>query len=138
MADLKNNNLNGRLTRAFRGMRLDGLQKRFLAAATPETRGRAEAALVQFAQAAQRLRISENAFNKRARPQKGSKPSLLKHLRTPEQFAAVRAFGAAKQALLAINPEVGRRIINAFAAADIGTMQTVSRPAVPNAQTPKL
>ncbi len=119
-------------------MRLDGLQKMFLAAASPENRGLAEAALTQFRQAAQRLRLSENAFNKRARPQKDSKPNLLKHLRTSEQFAAVRAFSAAKQTLLAINPDIGRRIINAFTAAEAGAPQTVSRPAVLNTQTPKL
>ncbi|MBU6475222.1 MAG: hypothetical protein KGL10_01585 [Alphaproteobacteria bacterium] len=133
----------GDLSHAFRAARngaadkLDTLQKMFLAAATAENRTAAAAALNQFHQAAQRLRVSEGAFNRRARAEDG-KLTLLKHLRSAEEFAAVRAFGAAKQALLGLSPDIGRRIVRLAGAAEIATQQATARPVMATARAASL
>ncbi len=127
----RQNGTAGPLTRAFRGTRLDMLEKMFVATPAGQDRAAAEAVLQQFHGATRRLRLSENAFNNRARARQGAKPSLLKHLRDPEQFAAIRAFGAAKQALLSVNPDIGRKIARLAIAEDIALRGSAAPAAAP-------
>ena len=102
----------GQLGRAFRNATLATLQMAFMAATSRADQPAAAIALNEFHQAARKLNISENAFNQRARARNGDKPTLLTHLRTPEQFAAMRDFSAAKETLLGFNSAVGRHIVN--------------------------
>ena len=97
----------GRLSSPFQDAALTALQRAFLA-----TPGAPEAAetLEKFREAADTLLVSEGAFTARPRDADGP-PDLIHHLRTPEQFAALRGFAAAKEALLEANPEVGGRIV---------------------------
>ena len=66
--------------------------------------------LDKFQQAARRLRISENAFNIRARRSTNSKPSIMKHLRSSAELKAVREFHQAKDLLDGAGP-LGREIV---------------------------
>ena len=102
----------GRLGRAFRNATLATLQIAFIAAASRADQPAAAVALNEFHQAARRLNISENAFNQRARAASANNPTLLSHLRSHEQFAAMRDFSAAKETLLGFNSGVGRHIVN--------------------------
>jgi hypothetical protein len=113
LSDKSNLNAAGeRLSRAFRTATLTALQTAFLSVASLAEKTAATQALNQFHQAARRLRISENAFNKRARP---AGNSLMNHMRNSAQFAAMRSFSDAKANLLAISPDVGRSIVRLVA-----------------------
>ena len=117
----------GRLGRAFRNATLATLQIAFIAAASRADQPAAAVALNEFHQAARRLHISENAFNQRARASSTNKPTLLAHLRSPEQFAAIRDFSAAKETLLGFNSKVGHHIVNLVA-------QGAGTPKIPRRQ----
>ncbi len=104
----------GRLTGAFRAATLTSLQTSFLSAASLADKVAATQALSQFYRAARRLHISENVFNKRARPS-GDRLSVMAHMRNRAQFAAMREFSAAKELLLDISPALGRSIVRLVA-----------------------
>jgi hypothetical protein len=122
----------GGLLRAFRSATLTALQNAFLSATSAAEKPKALEALNQFHRAARRLRlsqtaqrprISKNTFNERARPS-SARSILLAHLPTPEQFAAMRGFSAAKETLLSFSPDVGRSIVRLVAlGAEITTPQ---------------
>jgi hypothetical protein len=111
MALLKQKKGSDQLGGAFYDAALTALQHAFLA--TPDARG-AQEALERFRVAADALLVSENTFSARSR---GTGPDLGRHLRTPEQFAALRGFTSAKEALLDVNPDIGGRIIRLVTAA---------------------
>jgi hypothetical protein len=103
--------LAGRLGAHFRSVTLTALHARFLAAAPETDKMKAAAVLEEFYRAAVRLRAREtergidSAFNHQAAP------SLMKHLRNPAQFSAMRTFSAAKENLLGFHPEIGHDIV---------------------------
>ncbi|HYD19458.1 MAG TPA: hypothetical protein VEF76_13365 [Patescibacteria group bacterium] len=93
----------GHATGAFGNLALTGYQQK-LAATGPE----AHEAYAGFIAAAETLRSSENAFNSRARK---SGPDLKGNLRSNTQFAAIKGFNSAKEALLGVDSVVGQQIV---------------------------
>jgi hypothetical protein len=92
----------GKLTEGFNAVTLKALSAQF-AAAGPD----AEKTLKDFYAAAQQLKVRENEFNRRAKPEG---QGLKANLRSADNFAAIKTFATAKQALLAVNAEVGAQI----------------------------
>lgn len=97
--------------------KLRDVQKAFLNAAGTEKEAAIEV-LTKFHRAARSLRISETAFNQRARRDNNSQPSLLDNLRDSTQLRLARDFETAKRALVEFNPELGKRIATLVAAQD--------------------
>lgn len=93
----------GQAVNAFGSLALSQYQQKFNATA-PE----AGEAFAGFIAAAETLRSSESAFNSRAR--KGG-PDLKGNLRSDTQFAAIKSFNSAKEALLGVDSTVGQQIV---------------------------
>jgi hypothetical protein len=102
--------LKGKLSADFRSTALSSLHLDFFAAVEGADGKNAAQTLDRFYQAAARLCSSENEFNRRARPSSGG-PSLMRHLRNPQQFASLREFNLVKEKLLDINSKTGSQII---------------------------
>lgn len=122
----------GKLGTAFRSATLMSLRRAFVAAAHVEE-STAQQVLTHFEKAAQRLRLSEHGFRVRARKAE-AKPTLLSHLRTPEQFAALRDFAAARENLLNLSPDIGGRIVRHVALATDSPVVASLRPTAPSPQ----
>lgn len=117
--------IQGRLGDSFQQAALVALEHAFLAGAAD--RPLAERVLSRFKRLAESLRISEEAFAMRERDE-DAPPSLLNHLRNPAEFGVMREFNAAREALFALNPDLGRSIAT--------LMMQKRKPAVHRFRTP--
>lgn len=94
----------GKLTAGFNAVTLKALERQYAASGPSATK-----ALTDFYLAASRLGQNEKEFNRRAQPK--TSLDLKRHLRSEQQFEALRNFEAAKQNLLSHNPEIAEQII---------------------------
>lgn len=102
--------LKGSATEAFGAQTLAHLQTRFISSQSAAGQNDAVGVLAAFYAAAEDLRSSENEFNARARKSAG--PDLKSNLRSSAQFAAIKEFNRAKDMLLGLDAENGRRIVD--------------------------
>ena len=90
------------------------LHRQIIDAQPENTRGQAGAALSAFYAAAEKLQTREAEFTTRARDAKADiAPDLKINLRSPEHFAALRAFKGASADIMAMDAALGGELVKA-------------------------
>ncbi len=104
--------LKGLLGTDFRSVALAALHLHFFFDLTDQNKKQAAVALNHFYNAAGKLHIRENEFNKRSRPKTKEHHTLFTNLRDADHLRTLREFTEAKATILEINPAIAPHIIH--------------------------